>query len=95
MREELPPRALARAERINAHHFTPDEVFVVGDTPADIACGVASQMRTIAVATGPEHSLDELLACQPDYAFPDLSGLYALPLFGQATSSNQTRKNSP
>lgn len=89
LRDELPPRAIARAEQITARQFAPDEVFVVGDTPADIACGAASHLRTIAVATGPEHSLDDLDACQPDYIFPDLSGLLGAPLFGQTGTSNR------
>jgi phosphoglycolate phosphatase-like HAD superfamily hydrolase len=89
LRDELPPRAIARAEQITARQFAVDEIFVVGDTPADIACGAASHLRTIAVATGPEHSLDDLHACQPDYIFPDLSGLLGAPLFGQTGTSNR------
>src|SRR6185437_10414402 len=67
LRDDLPPRAITRAEQITARQFALDEVYVVGDTPADIACGAASHLRTIAVATGQEHSLEELCACQPDY----------------------------
>jgi phosphoglycolate phosphatase-like HAD superfamily hydrolase len=89
LRDELPPRAIARAEQITAQQFAYDEIFVVGDTPADIACGAASQLRTIAVATGPEHSLDDLHACQPDYIFPDLSGLLDAPFFRQTGTSNR------
>jgi phosphoglycolate phosphatase len=89
LRDELPPRAIARAEQITAQQFALNEIFVVGDTPADISCGAASQLRTIAVATGPEHSLDDLHACQPDYIFPDLSGLLSAPLFGQTGMSNR------
>jgi len=89
LRDELPPRAIARAEQITAQQFALDEIFVVGDTPADIACGAASHLRTIAVATGPEHSLDDLHACQPDYIFPDLSGLLDAPFFGQTGASNR------
>lgn len=80
-RDELPPRAVARAEDRFGRQFAPEEVYIIGDTPADIACGAASAYRTVAVATGPEHSLAELLACQPDYAYDDLSGLSSLPLF--------------
>lgn len=90
-RDELPPRAIVRAERLYSRRFAPHEVYVVGDTPADIACGASSQLRTIAVATGPEHSLADLLGCQPDYAFPDLSSLYSLPLFGQPGADGQRR----
>ena len=80
-RDALPPLAVARAEALYGRRFAPRDVYVIGDTPADIACGAASRFRTVAVATGPEHALDDLLVCQPDYAFPDLSHLYELPLF--------------
>lgn len=79
-REELPPRAIGRAEQLFGRRFSEEEVYIVGDTPADIACGAASRLRTIAVATGPEHTLADLQACDPDYAFPDLSSLLTLPL---------------
>jgi phosphoglycolate phosphatase-like HAD superfamily hydrolase len=79
-RDDLPPLALARARAHAGRDFAQEEVFVVGDTPADIACGRASSLRTIAVATGPEHSFDHLGACLPDYLLPDLSGLMALEL---------------
>lgn len=41
-----------------------DELYVIGDTPADIACGVAIGARTIAVATG-SYSADELGEHEP------------------------------
>lgn len=80
-REELPPRAVARASQLAGHDYAPDEVYVIGDTPADIACGTASNYHTIAVATGPEHVQEELRACSPDYLFDDLSGVLTLPLW--------------
>ena len=83
-RDELPSRAVARAEDLFGRQFAPEEVYIIGDTPADIACGAASNYRTVAVATGPEHSLAELLACEPDYAFDDLGSLSGLPLFENA-----------
>jgi phosphoglycolate phosphatase-like HAD superfamily hydrolase len=79
-RDDLPPLALARAREFAGRDFAPDEVYVVGDTPADIACGQASRLRTIAVATGPEHSFDQLGTCLPDYLLSDLGGLMALDL---------------
>ena len=90
MREELPPRAILRAEQKYGRRFANHEVYIIGDTPADIACGAASHLRTVAVATGPEHSLAELRACQPDFAFPDLSGLYELPLFRNPNINSRT-----
>ncbi|HKV84102.1 MAG TPA: HAD family hydrolase [Ktedonobacterales bacterium] len=79
-RAELPALALARAQTHYAATFAAEDVYVVGDTPADIACGAACGLRTVAVATGVIHSLDELRACGPDYAFADLSGLRTLPV---------------
>lgn len=77
-REALPPLALARARETFGRAFAPEETFVVGDTPADIACGAASRLRTVAVATGKIHSLEQLRACSPDYVFVDLRGLLDL-----------------
>jgi phosphoglycolate phosphatase-like HAD superfamily hydrolase len=87
-RDDLPPLALTRAEQRFSVRFVPEAVYVIGDTPADIACGAASRFRTVAVATGPEHSLDDLRACQPDYAFPDLTHLYEIPLAASSAGSD-------
>lgn len=76
-RETLPPLALARAPQVFGRAFAPTQVYVVGDTPADIACGAAHGLRTVGVATG-LHALAELRACQPDYTLTDLSELRAL-----------------
>jgi phosphoglycolate phosphatase-like HAD superfamily hydrolase len=77
-REALPPLALARARRTFGRNFAADEVYIVGDTPADISCGVAHGLRTIAVATGPAHALDDLRGCAPDHLFADLSGVQGM-----------------
>jgi phosphoglycolate phosphatase-like HAD superfamily hydrolase len=79
-REELPPLAVRRAHDAFGRAFAPAQTYVVGDTPADIACGVACALRTVAVATGPIHSLEELRSYRPDYAFSDLHGLWTLEL---------------
>src|SRR5262245_48775219 len=79
-REVLPPLAMARAEVAFGQTFPPERVYVVGDTPSDVACGVAHGLRTVAVATGPVHSLAELHACGAEYAFADLRGLLTLEL---------------
>ena len=76
-REALPPRALARAPLVFGRAFAPAQVYIVGDTPADIACGAAHGLRTVGVATG-LHALAELHACQPDYTLTDLSELRRL-----------------
>jgi phosphoglycolate phosphatase-like HAD superfamily hydrolase len=77
-REALPPLALARARQTFARDFAPSQVYVVGDTPADIACGAHSGLVTVGVATGPEHSFEHLRACSPDHLFADLAGLRTL-----------------
>ncbi len=77
-REKLPPLAVARARAVFGRDFAPSEVYVVGDTPADIACGAHTGLRTVGVATGPEHSFEHLRACSPDYLFEDLRGLRTL-----------------
>jgi phosphoglycolate phosphatase-like HAD superfamily hydrolase len=41
-----------------------ERVYVIGDTPADVACGHAIGARTIAVASG-WHSVDELRESEP------------------------------
>jgi phosphoglycolate phosphatase-like HAD superfamily hydrolase len=79
-REALPPLALARARQVFGRDFAPGEVYIVGDTPADINCGAAHGLRTIAVATGPAHALDDLRGCAPDHLFADLSGVQTMEI---------------
>ena len=52
------------------------EIVVIGDTPKAVACGKFIEARTLGVATGGA-SLDELVACTPDWAVPDLTHLTA------------------
>jgi phosphoglycolate phosphatase len=79
-REQLPPLAIARLEKYYQRTFLSEQVVVVGDTPQDIACGKAWGLATVAVATGPVHSREELRAAGGDYVFDDLSGLATLDL---------------
>jgi len=72
LRADLPAVAVARAERLTGRRFAGKEVVVIGDTPADVECGAALGVKTIAVATG-RHSLGELAAHTPDHLFADLS----------------------
>lgn len=80
-RETLPPLALARATAILGQSPLARNTWIVGDTPSDIACALANGLNVIAVATGPSHTLDELRACNPTYAIPDLTRLATLPLW--------------
>jgi phosphoglycolate phosphatase len=71
-RADLPPIAARRA----AHYFDTeprgDAVVIIGDTPADVACGSCIEARAVAVATG-DYSVAELEACSPYAVFEDLS----------------------
>ncbi len=71
LRSELPPVAVARAEKLTGRRFTGKEIVVIGDTPADIECGAGLGVKSIAVATG-RHSMDELAAHEPDHLFADM-----------------------
>ena len=69
-RDHLGPHALNRA---GAHHgttFSPDNVFVIGDTPNDIACGKAIGSKTIAVATG-RYTVGQLHSHAPTIVLED------------------------
>jgi phosphoglycolate phosphatase-like HAD superfamily hydrolase len=48
------------------------EVWVIGDTPADVQCGRAINATVVAVATG-LHSIDDLEACDPDFLCEDFA----------------------
>jgi phosphoglycolate phosphatase len=49
-----------------------DDVWVLGDTPADVQCGRAIGARVVAVSTG-HYSFDELKQTNPDHLFEDFS----------------------
>lgn len=61
-RNRLVPVALERVERLRGERYAPDEVWVIGDTPADFACARAAGVRCLLVGTGmiPMAELDGL-----------------------------------
>ncbi len=71
-RVELPAIAARRATSWFGRAPAGAEVVIIGDTPADIACGEGIGARALAVATG-AYSVDELAACRPHAAFDDLT----------------------
>jgi len=71
-RPELPEIARRRAERKLGHPIAGHDVVVIGDTPADVACGVGIGARAIGVATG-RYTVEELEACDAAAVFADLS----------------------
>lgn len=72
MRNDLGPHALRRASGHWRVDFPPERVWIVGDTPHDIACARAVGARALAVATG-STSLAGLAAHRPDAALADLA----------------------
>jgi phosphoglycolate phosphatase-like HAD superfamily hydrolase len=77
IRNELGPFALARAKEKLGIDFPPGRVWIIGDTPHDVACGKAIGAKTIAVATG-SYSVEQLAALNPTHTFQDLSDTAAL-----------------
>lgn len=54
--------------------ISPDQVWVIGDTPSDVKCGRAIGAKVLAVSTG-MFSTEELAACHPDLLVEDFSDL--------------------
>jgi len=77
VRNELGPVAMARALEDHGEEFTPDQIYVIGDTPRDIECGKAFGAVTVAVSTG-KYSREELASHHPDFLFNDLSDVDAV-----------------
>jgi phosphoglycolate phosphatase len=71
-RPDLPPIAARRAQPFFGRVPSGNEVVIIGDTPADIACGECIGARAVAVATG-GYSVPDLAACGPHVVFEDLS----------------------
>lgn len=76
-RRALVPVALQRAAELRGWALSPGDVWVVGDTPNDLACARAGGARCALVATGhtPAEELDRL---NPDAVLDDLSDTEAV-----------------
>lgn len=72
VRPELPAIAQQRCREVLDVHVPGEDVVVIGDTPADLTCGLSIGARAIGVATG-RYSVDELLSHGPHAVFTDLS----------------------
>jgi phosphoglycolate phosphatase-like HAD superfamily hydrolase len=77
IRDELGPFALRRAKEKLGIDFPPERVWIIGDTPHDVACGKAIGAKTIAVATG-AFSVEELAKLNPTHVFADFTNPQAL-----------------
>jgi phosphoglycolate phosphatase-like HAD superfamily hydrolase len=71
VRNELGPHARRRARDRHGEEFPADRIFIIGDTPHDVACARAIGAKAIAVATG-SFSVEQLEACGADAVFTDL-----------------------
>lgn len=71
-RRDLVPLARDRAAAVHGTEWADEEVWVVGDTPRDLACARAGGVRCLLVATG-SHPFEELREAGADVALPDLA----------------------
>jgi phosphoglycolate phosphatase len=71
-RDDLPAMAMARAIEHYGHPLQPDQVVVIGDTPADIQCARALGAVAVGVLTG-SGTREQLEATNPDFLLNDLS----------------------
>ena len=72
-RNDLPFLALERAEKRTGRKILPEQVMVIGDTPADVACARALGAVAVGVRTGYATTPTELAEAQPDYLLDDLT----------------------
>jgi phosphoglycolate phosphatase-like HAD superfamily hydrolase len=75
-RAELVAIAIERLAEASGGHG-PREVYVIGDTPLDMAAAQANGARAVAVATG-FFSVDQLMAAGAGLVFPDFSSWQAV-----------------
>lgn len=81
-RDQLGHFARLRAEEKHGCAFPPERIFVLGDTPHDVACARALGAKAIAIATG-KFTRAELGALAPDFLLDDLGDVPAvLRIFG-------------
>jgi phosphoglycolate phosphatase len=76
-REQLVPVALDRLRRLRGRDLFPGQVWVVGDTPRDLACARAGGARCLLVATG-RFELEELEGLGADDVRADLTDTAAV-----------------
>jgi phosphoglycolate phosphatase-like HAD superfamily hydrolase len=68
----LVPIAMRRAAELRQARLEPDQVWVIGDTPRDLACARAAGVHCLLVGTG-RTPADELVKYGPDAVLDDLS----------------------
>lgn len=70
-RSGLPPIAIGRAEAATGRRFETSRVFIVGDTPRDVACALDNGCRAVGVPTG-SFTAEELVAAGAEVVLPSL-----------------------
>jgi phosphoglycolate phosphatase len=78
-RVALTRAAIERGERLLGHAIESERVFVVGDTPLDVAAAKGAGAVSVGVASG-SYDVQELRAADPDYVLASLAD----PFPGQA-----------
>jgi len=73
-RSELVKIALNDAKEKTGIQFKKEDVYIIGDTVRDIQCAKKTEVKSIAVATGPE-SIEELKKEKPTHLFKDFSNI--------------------
>ena len=76
-RNDLGPHAVRRALERHGVNFAADTVWVIGDTPHDIACGKIIGARTLGVGTGGS-TIDHLRTHQPTAVAESLADTEAI-----------------
>jgi phosphoglycolate phosphatase len=71
-RAEVARLGIAKAARLHGHDLSTDQVYVVGDTPLDVAAGRAAGATAIGVASG-HYGADELRAAKADHVLRSLT----------------------
>jgi phosphoglycolate phosphatase-like HAD superfamily hydrolase len=73
-RDVILKKAVRRAVRHAGRRIRPQDVFVIGDTPFDVAAGRKAGYRTVAVGTG-FAEWKQLVAARPDHLARDFRGV--------------------
>ncbi len=73
-RNIIAKKAIKRARKFYNINFKNEEIFIIGDTPADIISARSNKVRSIAVATG-LHSFKDLKKYNPDFLFKNFANI--------------------
>jgi phosphoglycolate phosphatase len=71
-RKDLVPIAVQRLASLRGIHVSPEETWVIGDTPRDYECAAAAGAHCLLVGTG-SYTLEELSGLGADAVLADLS----------------------